>query len=151
MNKNLIMVIILIAGLGLGFLGGMVYQKSQAGNQRLAANGQFRGRFGQNGNGNNNGQRPVIGSIISQDQNSITVKLPDGSSKIVLLSGSTMVNKTEPGTTSDLKSGDMVLVTGSTNSDGSVSAQSVMINPMVRNGGPRPQPSTSPQAQQSGY
>lgn len=106
----------------------MQYQKSQVSSQRLTANGQFR-RFGGNGT---NGQAPVLGSIVSQDSNSMTVKLQDGSTKLVLLSGNTAVSKTDPGSSSDLKTGDNVLVTGTTNSDGSVTAQNVMINPQLR-------------------
>ena len=153
---NVLAIALLIVGLVAGFLSGMMYQKSQTSNNasRFAgANGQSRGRFGQNGGASNGGQRPVIGSIINQDQNSITVKLQDGSSKIILLSGTTAINKTDTGTVSDLKSGENVLVTGTTNSDGSVTAQNIQINPMFRRGGGGPQGSSRPQgsAMPQGY
>lgn len=127
MNKNLILVIVLIVVAGGGFFGGMQYQKSQR-TVRAGqfAQGQFGSRMGQQGG------RPVTGSIISNDNGSITVKLADGSSKIVLFSGATVVNKQTTGSKSDLTTGARVLVIGKENSDGSVTADTVSLSPMLR-------------------
>lgn len=67
------------------------------------------------------------------DDKSITVKLQDGSSKIVLLSNTTAYNKSATGAKSDLKTGEKVAVFGTENSDGSVTARDVQLNP--RTGG----------------
>ncbi len=139
MNKNTIAAVLLIVGLGAGFFGGMQYQKSkapttQAGQLGGAGRGSFQGR---------NGGGRVVGKIISSDNKAITVKLQDGSSKIVLLTSSVTINKAATGSVSDLQTGTTVAVFGSTNSDGSVTAQNVQINPMMRPGG-----SASPQPQQ---
>ena len=72
----------------------------------------------------------VNGSILSMDANSITVKLSDGSTKIVLLSGSTTYSNTASASQSDLKTGSTVAVFGTPNSDGSVTATNVQLNPM---------------------
>ncbi len=137
---NIIAIVLLLIGLGAGFFGGMQYQKSkspQFGQTNGAAGTQGRrAGFGQNGN-----NRPVSGDIISSDNNGITVKLTDGSSKIVLVSGSTQINKINPGTKSDLTVGQKVLVIGTANSDGSITAQNIQLNPQVRGGGT---PSASP-------
>lgn len=131
-SKDLAIIIIVAIVVGAAaFYGGMQYQKS---NNRAAfgAFGQGRGTmmqgFGQNGQ---NGQnfRPVRGSIISQDDKSITVKMQDGSTRIVLLSDKTVYLKSTAGAKGDLKTGDTVNVIGSQNSDGSVTAQDVQINP----------------------
>jgi hypothetical protein len=60
--------------------------------------------------------------------------LPDGSTKIVLLSDTTTVNKATTGTLSDLTKGQQVAVFGQENSDGSVTAQTVQINPILGKG-----------------
>ena len=138
-SKNLIIAIILTALLfgGGGFYGGILYQKSKTPNfQRfLDTNGNRNGnnmRFnGQTGNGG--GFAPVEGEIIGNDDKSITVKLNDGSSKIVFYSDSTTIDKAETKTKEDLKTGEKVMVIGSTNSDGSVTARSIQLNPLFKN------------------
>ncbi|MCL5090523.1 MAG: DUF5666 domain-containing protein, partial [Patescibacteria group bacterium] len=93
------------------------------------------------GNGNpRTGQNfnAVRGEIISSDDKSITVKLNDGSSKIVFFSEKTEYVKSATAAKSDLKSGNTVMIMGSTNSDGSITAQNIQINPLgqVFRGGP---------------
>ncbi|MCL4208415.1 hypothetical protein KJZ63_02150 [Patescibacteria group bacterium] len=67
--------------------------------------------------------RPASGEIIAVDGQSLTIKSQDGSTKIVLLSDKTTVNKTEAGATSDLKTGESIMVVGTPNQDGSLTAQ----------------------------
>lgn len=139
-NANILAIALLVIGLGAGFFGGMQYQKSQRG--QLGANGQPNNQQGRRvGMGQNGANRPVAGSIISADDKSITVKLADGSSKIVLLSDQTQINKAEVAVKSDLKAGETVAVFGSANSDGSVTAQNIQLNPQTRGFGT---PSASP-------
>jgi hypothetical protein len=133
------------------FFGGMKYQESRTG----IRSGQFNRMGGVNGNGyfmNKNGQtqgmqfqgqgvskgqlsqgfRPVNGEITAIDNNSITVKMQDGSSKIVVLSNSTAINKTDTAAKSDLKLGDTIGVFGTENSDGTVNAQNIQLNPQIK-------------------
>jgi hypothetical protein len=135
MRTNLIVVAILVILVGAGsFYGGMKYQQTRrSGAFQQFANGQAGARRGI-GAGNVQGAsfRPVSGQIISMDDKSITVKLTDGSSKIVLLNDSTTINQTSQASKSDLKVGEEVAAFGSTNSDGSVTAQSVQLNPPER-------------------
>lgn len=86
------------------------------------------GGFRRNGMGTN-GMRPIAGQIIGKDSNSITVKMQDGSSKIIILSAQTKVMQTQTASVSELQTGQTVAVFGTTNSDGSVTAQNVMLNP----------------------
>ena len=57
------------------------------------------------------------------------MKLPDGSTKIVFYSGTTTIDKTAQGTSTDLKTGETVAVNGSANSDGSITAQRITVRP----------------------
>ena len=138
--KNNVAVIALVAilvGGGIGFFAGTQYQKNQRGQAGQFGNGQFaRGGSGANGARFRNGNG-AAGTILSVDSNSITVKLQDGSSKIVLLTGSTNINKAAQAAVSDLTAGERVAAFGTTNSDGSITATNVQINPEMRGpGGP---------------
>ena len=130
MNKTIIIAValVILAGVG-GFLGGATYQKSQTASRLVqfgnGQGGQFYRRFGQGANGTN----VVRGQVVSTDANSITVKLPDGSTKILIVGSSTAFSKSASGSLSDLKTGDSVMAFGTSNSDGSITAQNVQINP----------------------
>jgi len=138
-SKNIMLIAVLCIGVGAGsFYGGMTYQKSQA-----PAFTQAGGRFGTAGGvagqgmagggqrgvfaGNGQGGRPVTGEIVEQDDNSITVELPDGSSKIVMVSSKTEISKPASGKQSDLKRGEQVMAMGTENSDGTFVADSVVL------------------------
>jgi hypothetical protein len=122
--KTLVPMICVLVGLGVGFLGGFEFKNYQL---KKSFNGQTAGR----GNTQQIGMRGgvVFGSILSMDDKSITVKLSDGSSKIVLFGTSTTYTNTVDAAKSDLKVGENVAVSGTSNSDGSVTATSVQINP----------------------
>lgn len=132
MKDNIIIPVLLVVAFSAGsFFGGMKYQQSkQPAFLRQFGGGQGM-RAGQ-GQGSRQGFRPVNGEIISNDEKSITVKLQDGSSKIVLFSDKTEINKAATATKEDLKTGDKVMVVGTENSDGSVTAQNIQLNPILR-------------------
>jgi hypothetical protein len=137
-NSILITVILVIVVGGTAFYGGMLYGQQ---NRRSQFAGQFGGAVGArqgtgaNGARGGTGFRPVNGDIIASDANSITVKMSDGSSRIVLVSSTTSINKAAQATKADLTTGQKVAVFGQTNSDGSVTAQSIQLNPIMRTGG----------------
>lgn len=114
---------------GAAFFGGIKFQESKAnaqggGHNQFGVNGQ---RFGgQRGSGNS---QPVRGEISSTDDSSITVKMQDGSSKIVLLSDTTSITEATSSSKQSLTTGKQVMVFGSNNSDGSVTAQNIQLNP----------------------
>lgn len=131
------LVIALFVGAG-GFFLGMWYQKSQAAGLGRPA-GQFGGMRGAGGTGglargafDPEQGRPVAGEIIEKDEKSITLKLEDGSSKIVLLPGSTEFRKTTAGSQDDLNEGERVFVVGNENADGSITANIVQIGTLNR-------------------
>jgi len=120
------MAILLIVVLGGGFYTGIKYQQNQRGHGSQF--GQMTQRMGQTRLPDGQDFRPMTGEIIGQDDESITVKLQDGSSKIILLTDTTAINKFTEGSKSDLKTGERVAVFGTENSDGSVTGQNIQLN-----------------------
>lgn len=127
----------------LAFFGGMKFQEMQTASSRGTRMAQFGGQLGMNGQGAPGiqtgaqnaariGMRQTAGEIISADEQSVTVKMADGSTKIVLLTGKSTVSKSTPGAKADLKVGEKVAVFGTENTDGSITAESVQLNPVIR-------------------
>ena len=130
--KVIVPIILVLVGLGAGFFGGYEYRNYRLRNSLgsfTGANGAQRFTGTRTGTGAGARGGAVSGSILSMDANSITVKLADGSTKIVLFSGTTTYENTVSAVQTDLKVGSQVVVIGSTNTDGSVTATSVQINP----------------------
>jgi len=133
MKNNLLITIIIAVVVGAGgFFGGMKYQESKRPAFSRQFNGQAMGAQTGIRQGNRNGFRPINGEILSADDKSITVKLIDGSSKIVLLSDKTVINKADQATKSDLKTGEKIAAFGTENSDGSMTAQNIQLNPILQ-------------------
>jgi hypothetical protein len=59
--------------------------------------------------------------------------MQDGSSKIVYFSDSTMIGKSTQGAASDLNTGEQVMANGTSNPDGSITAQNIQIRPAQQN------------------
>ncbi|MFA6249886.1 MAG: DUF5666 domain-containing protein [Candidatus Shapirobacteria bacterium] len=148
MKTNLpVTIVLVIISAAVGFFGGLKYQQSKAfpfrnsdanGNRMLIRNGQ---PVGQNGQAGRSGFRPVNGEIMSADAKTITVKLPDGGSKIVLVTDQTEISKFTQASQPDLATGQKVAAFGTENPDGSITAQSIQLNPQSRL---RPTVSTTP-------
>ena len=119
--------------IALSFFIGMKYANAK--NAKVVANrtSQFaqaglggQGRAGV-ARGSSAGGGFTTGDILSVDDKSITVKLQSGGSKIVLFSPTTEIVKSVLGTQSDMVVGKSVSVVGQTNTDGSVTAQSITL------------------------
>lgn len=135
--KRIYVEIILVLVIGAGaFFGGMKYQQSKtpAPSARFAGAADLQGaaRFRNGQLGAQPGTGFITGQIISLGAGSLTIQIPNnGGSKIVLYSSTTPIMKTTEGTASDLTSGANVQVTGKTNTDGSVTAQSIQLRPQT--------------------
>ncbi|TSC53655.1 MAG: Uncharacterized protein LiPW39_145 [Parcubacteria group bacterium LiPW_39] len=140
----------LIFGAGT-FYGGMKYQQSKGptaadfsarggsavGGQNLRnlsseERQQMFGQMGTNASGAAAGRRAdganaAAGEIIAKDDKSITVKLSDGGSKIIFFSDSAKVTKSTAGTIADLGIGETVFASGTQNSDGSLTAETLQL------------------------
>ena len=141
MKKNIIIAVIVAIIVGASaFYGGTIYEKSSLNKQgllRSAASFGNRqgGQGGQNGQGGPGFNRSgnvgdfTTGEIISKDDKSITVKTRDGSSKIIFFSDSTSIGKTDQGSAADLATGQQVMASGKSNSDGTLAADNIQIRP----------------------
>lgn len=130
MKKNILIIVSIIAVGAGSFYAGMAYSKKgnmanrpNFSNERLTADvsGQRMAR---------NGAGILSGEIISKDDKSIIIKLRDGGSKIVFFTDNTNISKSTEGSLEDLGEGTEITVSGDSNQDGSVSAQSIQIRPI---------------------
>lgn len=136
-NKSLkivVAILILVLFSGASFYGGMIYGKGRGTNQQFSdgQNGGFaRGNGTRNTNGgpNSRGGNFISGEIISKDDKSITIKTPNNGSKIIMLSSTTTISKSTDGALNDLENGKTVMISGTTNTDGSIAAQNIQIRP----------------------
>ena len=119
----LLLVVAAVAVGGLSFWGGAKYASSKTTGSR-ANSAQRMGRFA-------TGNNFIVGQIVSKDDQSITIKDRTGSSRIILYSTSTDVGKFVKGAASDLTQDETVMINGKTNSDGSITAQSIQIRPSI--------------------
>ena len=151
-------IMILVVGAG-AFFGGMTFQKSKDSlsgltgdelTKKMQTLGMSGTGFGGSRNMNVNGMPPNIngvpsgdfpgrrqfggggavnGEIVSMDSQSITVKEQSGNTKTIYYSSSTTVSKNTTGSSSDLAVGTEVSANGTSNTDGSVTAQTIIISP----------------------
>lgn len=130
-NKYILPMILLIVGISVGFASGYFF-KSYKQTQQFS---NFR-NSGQRGSvGSLSGQKPMgsfgstEGEVISMDDKSVTVKLPDGSTKIILYSSGTLYSNFLEAKKEDIKQGIKISVFGKSNSDGSLTADRIQLNP----------------------
>lgn len=129
MHKKTIGILVVVAVLcaGVGFWTGTQYAKPGTSNRTMfTTGGQFTGGRTSGFAGRGAGGF-VSGQILTTDSGGFTIKMQDGSTKLVLLSASTTVSEMSPAPASSLKVGQQVVVSGATNSDGSVTAQMVQL------------------------
>lgn len=133
-----VIIAVFIVG-GVSFYGGMRYERSTRtriarqnfGGQQFGANGLgMRGRNGGAG-GMIRGGGLTRGEIIAKDDKSITVKLNDGGSKIIFLSGKITITQSVVGVPNDLQIGASVFVNGTPNDDGSMNAETIQLSPVL--------------------
>ena len=132
----ILVVILLVVGGGT-FYGGMKYGESKGGPgnfsrqnfQNLSEEERqqiSQGKAGEMGRGTNSG---LSGEVIAKDEQSLTLKAQDGSSKIVFFSTSTAISKMTDGSINDIEIGKQVMVSGDQNPDGSYTAKTIQLSP----------------------
>ena len=135
-NKNnpITTIVVAVVVALLSFFAGTKYQQSKLTSLRANFTGQRDGQFVRGGNIANGqaagGFRPVNGTILSIDDKSLTVKLADGSSKIIILTDTTQINKATDANLQDLTVGESVNLFGPQNDDGTITAQTIQVGTM---------------------
>lgn len=136
MNKKFLPIVIIGVAIVFalaGFVGGIQYQKSKL----LSKNFSTRNFPGIGGNQTSINTRRsgglqgnmAAGDVIAKNANSITLKMRDGSSRIVFFSDSTQITKQVEGSLDDVIIGLPVMVQGTSNPDGSITAQVISLRP----------------------
>lgn len=134
MKKYLVHMIWLVVAIAVG-VGGFFYGKSTAAVSRTGVAGvgvygsSTRRLAGGAGGGFTSGQ------ISAMDSTSITLQLANGNSEVVFYSSSTPISEPTTVSPSALKVGTNVMVGGSANSDGSLTAQTIQVRPAGTAGG----------------
>lgn len=138
MKKHYVVIISLVVA-GAAFYGGTVYAKGSSASSANFAKGSFsgqgnfqRGQFpsgatGQTSAMRGGGEGMTRGDILSIDDNSITVKTESNGSKIIFFSDKTDITETLAVTKDNLTEGKTVMVTGDTNEDGTITANTIFI------------------------
>ncbi|MFH1180792.1 MAG: DUF5666 domain-containing protein [bacterium] len=137
MKKIIPLAAVLVLSVGGAFYGGMKYQQTKSplgefsqGQRQQMFQGNVGASFRQGAAGRTAGGMGFLsGEVISIDSQSLTLKISDGSSKIVFFSDSTQISKTAEASKSDIEIGRQITVSGGQNSDGSYTAQSIQLRP----------------------
>ncbi len=124
MKKHIIVTAIgaLLIGLGGGYAGAHIIAPTNS--NGTIGSSVIRDRRGRNQSA---GGGFLTGIVARKDSESITVDTRDGNSHVVLFTPATSVFKSVAGSLTDVTVGSTVIVTGSTNSDGSLSAHSIQL------------------------
>jgi hypothetical protein len=151
-TQNYLVFALVVIAVGVGsFYGGMLYAGKKSNSSSLSGGGNFQnltqeqrqqmrtnggaGQYSARSRNGSNGGGFVSGEIIKKDSNSVTVKLPDGGSKIIFFSDTTKVSKMADGTINDVVVGKSIIANGKTNQDGSISADTIQFRPNMLQGG----------------
>ncbi len=138
MQKQLVLSCIVTLLIGAGaFYSGMQYEHAHQPTQNVSQRGNSgRGGPSDRGRGGANGGF-VSGEVLKKDGQSLTLTLRDGGSKIVFFASSTTVGKMAPGVIDDVGERAQVMVSGTQNSDGSMTATNIQIRPPGMQRSPR--------------
>jgi len=129
MKKHWLTIILCVACAVIFFFAGMFYGNMTKNAASLAGRGfsssSARG-FGGTARGGNGGGF-ASGQVMAKDNQTITLQLPNGNSEVVFYSSSTQVVKPTAASVDDVVNGTQVMIGGTQNADGSLTAQSIQI------------------------
>lgn len=125
MKKTILFIILIVVFSGGAFYGGLKYSQAK----KVSMPNDFQQRGARMGGNVVSGSGANSGEIIAIDNQSLTLKDMAGGSKIIFYATSTEVSKFIKGEISDLVIGANVMISGKTNTDGSMKAQIIQLRP----------------------
>jgi hypothetical protein len=151
---SILVLIIVAAG---GFVGGMFYGQSRSQAQFAARRGEGGAFFVQGGQpGQNGGNRQgtpsarggfgggIFGQIQQVGDGVLVIQDQNGKQTQVKVTDTTLIEKNASVPLSELKTGETVIVSGTTGSDGTITARSVQVAPAGRFGAGQPGATPAP-------
>ena len=127
MSKWIWTVIACVAVAAVAFFRGVLVGRMTGSSAGGGRDGRGAGAFGQNGAQGQSRGGIASGTVLKKDASSITIKLRDGGSRIVLLSPSTTYVKSEQVKSPEISVGTTVTAMGDAASDGTVTARVVQL------------------------
>ncbi len=131
-KKDFFWLIALVVIGGIAFFSGQQLSENLSGGDQMArqfAAGQFPGRLNADGRTSGgslgaraDGQTVTGGEILSLSDNNLTIKLPDGGSKIIYFATSTEMWRQTAAQLSDFKVGESITANGTENDAGALEA-----------------------------
>ncbi len=129
---HIVWLVIAIVALGGGFFWG---KESGAASRASGFAGAYSSSTRRTAGGATGGGL-VTGQIVTMGNSSITLQLANGNSEVVFYSTSTPVSEPTMVSVNTLKVGTTIMVGGASNSDGSLTAQTIQVRPAgATNGG----------------
>lgn len=122
MKREILFLIILILVATAAFYGGMKYQQNKTPQRTF---------FQREGQTTQMRERMLSGEVISKDEKSLTLKLPDGSTRIVFLSEKTEFLKMTEGNLSDIEVGKQIMIIGNQTTEGAFVAEQIQLSPRI--------------------
>lgn len=131
MNRitKIILGVLLVAAVGAGcFYSGAAYGKGQAQAALPGGPGQAGTPPGGSGQAGEAQSGMLVGQIETIGDGSLTMTDQNGTKTVVTVTDTTLIQKQASVTLGDLQVGETVIVSGSTTSDGSITARSVQVS-----------------------
>jgi hypothetical protein len=122
-------VLVIVAALGIGVVGGVLVGQNTASTPQAAGMGSrpdgATGDAPAGGFGGGAGGGFTSGTVTSVDGDTVTLELDDGSTVTVTTTDDTTVTTTDEASVADLAEGDSLTVVGEADDDGNVAASSI--------------------------
>lgn len=135
-NKNIIISCLFVVAVGVGsFFGGVKYQQKKLTSDRRPGEFPEMRQKGEGGmlrpESNPAGEDVIMGEIINLDGELLSISLPNGGSKLMIVSSNTSISKTVAGTLSDLVPGEYITTFGEANAEGVIVPKSIYLGMRV--------------------